>query len=296
MRILTLIFILLSASGLQAKPKEAKLTKIDNGIISIGVDEERGACIGYLALSSDKINLLNHYDEGRFVQQSYYGIADGSDWNGKPWVYNPVQGGSWDLKSSKILSIRKDADNASFSSKTTPRHWATGNLCHEASMEQNIMLKGPVAILDIKFTYSGENQGRPRHQEVPAVFVDGALKTFVYHKNGTLKKERQVEVLDEGDGKTEGLSYGESSSEWFAWVNDDGHGVGIYTPGTTDFKVYRALGDGSTSPSGSSCSYVAPLRTFALTKNLVLEYTAYMTIGSIEEIQERFEALGATKK
>lgn len=25
------------------------------------------------------------YDCGRFIQQSYYGRQDGSDWNGKPW-------------------------------------------------------------------------------------------------------------------------------------------------------------------------------------------------------------------
>jgi hypothetical protein len=29
------------------------------------------------------------------LQQSYYGDADGSSWNGQPWCYNPVQGGSW---------------------------------------------------------------------------------------------------------------------------------------------------------------------------------------------------------
>ena len=34
-------------------------------------------------------------DEGRFVQQSYYGEADGSKRDGKDWVWNPIQGGGW---------------------------------------------------------------------------------------------------------------------------------------------------------------------------------------------------------
>ncbi len=73
---------------------------LDNGTVRIGIDKSRGACIGYFGESKTGRNLLNHYDEGRFVQQSYYGQKDGSDWHGKPWVYNPVQGGSWDANSN----------------------------------------------------------------------------------------------------------------------------------------------------------------------------------------------------
>lgn len=31
------------------------------------------------------------YDCGRYIQQSYYGKEDGSNWNGTPWRWNPVQ-------------------------------------------------------------------------------------------------------------------------------------------------------------------------------------------------------------
>jgi hypothetical protein len=289
--IMAILLLVLLPCSLYAKVKDAKLKKLDNGVISIGVDQERGACIGYLALSSDKTNLLNHYDEGRFVQQSYYGKADGSDWNGKPWVFNPVQGGSWDLNPSKIIEMKVNSNQDELYTKTIPRHWGTGNLCHDSIMEQTISLSETVASIDFKFSYTGEDQGDPRHQEMPAVFVDGDLKTFVYHKDGVMIKENNIEVLDEGKEGTDGLSYGKSSSHWFAWLDEHGHGVGIYTPGTEDFKVYRALGDGSTGPHGSACSYLAPLRTFSLTKGLVLEYTAYLTIGSLDEIQARFEAL-----
>ena len=79
---------------------------LDNGAIRIGVDRSRGAAIGFLALSSDRRNLLNHHDEGRFIQQSYYGDPDGSMWEKKPWVYNPVQGGSYKGEDARTLEFR----------------------------------------------------------------------------------------------------------------------------------------------------------------------------------------------
>lgn len=85
-----LIFTPFVIGSVLAKPPVDAFTYLDNGTIRIGVDQSRGSAIGYLALSKDKRNLLNHNDEGRFIQQSYYGDADESMWGKKPWTYNPV--------------------------------------------------------------------------------------------------------------------------------------------------------------------------------------------------------------
>ena len=61
-----------------------------------------GGAIGWFSASRSGSNLLNTFDHGRYVQQSFYGDADGSDWNGKPWRYNPVQGGSWKNEPAQI--------------------------------------------------------------------------------------------------------------------------------------------------------------------------------------------------
>jgi len=58
---------------------------LDNGIIRLGVKKTSGACIGYLSASRSDRNLLNHFDQGRFIQQSYYGKKDDSLWVKKPW-------------------------------------------------------------------------------------------------------------------------------------------------------------------------------------------------------------------
>lgn len=62
---------------------------IENSKLKIGVDPDRGCGISWLGRGGSGENLLNAYDCGRFIQQSYYGADDGSDWNGQPWRWNP---------------------------------------------------------------------------------------------------------------------------------------------------------------------------------------------------------------
>ena len=262
---------------------------LDNGTVRIGVDLSRGACIGFFGESKTKRNLLNHYDEGRFIQQSYYGQEDGSDWNGKPWVYNPIQGGSWERVPAKVHVFEKTSEK--LYAKIEPRHWASGELCPEIGMEQAITLDGPVAKITFSMTYVGPDQGVPRHQEMPAVFIDGALTNFFYIKAGRLTCEAPRILAENGRDGQVGLGLGQSSAEWVAYVDDRNWGIGIYTPGTPAFTVYRALGDGTTGESGSACSYVAPLRTFSLTAGLVLEYDVYLTVGTLSEIEAVFRLL-----
>lgn len=252
---------------------------LDNGVVRIGVDRSRGACIGWFGQSTTKRNLLNHWDEGRFVQQSYYGAPDGSKWNKKGWVYNPVQGGSWDGKRSKVLKFNKTDD--SLYAKIEPLSWSGGQACPEAIMEQTIMLTGRVARIRFKMTYTGEDQGKPKHQEMPAVFVDYALDQLVYYEGAELK--RRVPGWPNERGK--------SSRHWTAWLNDTDWGIGIYTPGTTEFTCYRHHGDGTAGENGSACSYIAPVRTFALKKGVMVEYDVYLTLGSLDEIRTCFSWL-----
>lgn len=254
---------------------------IDNGLIRIGVDRSRGACIGFLAESQTKRNLLNHFDTGRFIQQSYYGAADGSNWNGKPWVYNPVQGGNWKRKASRILDFKRDRTKQTLYAKVEPLRWSSGVACPEAIMEQTITLNQSVARIHYRMTYTGEDQSVVKSQEMPAVFVDAQLQQLVYVEQGELK--RRVPKWPNEPGR--------STQHWVAYVNDRDWGIGIYTPGTDRFTCYRAKGNGQTGPAGSACSYVAPLRRFSLQNGLTVEYDVYLTIGSLSDIRKRFAAL-----
>jgi len=276
---------LLIAAPLFAKPKaEQDWAYLDNGTLRIGVDKSRGSAIGYLALSKDKRNLLNHYDEGRFIQQSYYGDADGSNWVKNPWVYNPVQGGSYKGEDAKTLEFRLEKNE--LYAKVEPLHWASAQPCPEAVMRQFITLDGTVAKIRMRLDYTGPTQQRNAHQEMPAMFVDYALPHLMFEKDGKIVKHKPVDLGK--DLKPEQISY---TGNWLAYVDDKNFGIGIHTPGTSQAVTYRHHGDGSTGSNGSACSYVAPVRKFQLTKDLVFEYEFYLTIGTLDEIRERFAKL-----
>ena len=254
---------------------------LDNGRVRVGIDKSRGACIGFFAESATGRNLLNHYDEGRFIQQSYYGAADGSKWNGKPWVYNPIQGGHHKGKRSRLLEFNRDNKKKTISAKIQPLSWASGVSCPEAIMGVTISLDGSMAKIRFRMDYTGKDQSVIRDQEMPAVFVDAELPNLVYSEDGKLK--RRVPGWPNQRGK--------ATESWVAYLDDKDWGIGICTPGTESFTCYRFKGDGKTGPTGSACSYVAPLRRFSLQKGLAVDYEVFLTIGSLAEIRKRFALL-----
>lgn len=258
---------------------------IDNGTIRLGVDISAGGCIFYFAESDKKRNLLNHFDKGRFIQQSYYGKEDGSDWNGTPWRWNPIQGGGYKGEAAKILKQKISKDHLYISSR--PKHWATGDDVEEATMEERISLNGKVAHIQYTFTYTGTITHPAVPQELPAVFVDAALKNLVFYDGDTPWSNKELRSVvpgwpNEGQRTTE---------HWAAYIDDSGWGVGVYTPGTEELTTYRYEGDGMQGATGSSCSYFAPIRIFSVEPGMVFKYDIYITIGQIDEIRERFRKI-----
>jgi hypothetical protein len=71
-------------------------------------------------------NLLNRHDEGRLVQQSYYGITGApyspGKFMGTPWGYNPVQGGDQHGKRSKLVEYR--VSDGQIYIKCQPMDWS----------------------------------------------------------------------------------------------------------------------------------------------------------------------------
>jgi hypothetical protein len=252
---------------------------LDDGVVRLGINERAGAAIGWLSESGSERNWLNTFDVGRYVQQSYYGDLDGTDWNGKPWTYNPVQGGSWKNEASVLLESRHEGGE--YYAKTRPRHWASGVLLEEVVLEQWIRLERGLARMRFKMSYTGEKGFKPRHQELPALFVDAALETLVVCPEGSLEwtgaalKRMQPGFPNE---------YVSVSEPWAAWVDAEDRGLGILFPGTTRLTCYRVR-EGNAK---ADCSYLAPIRTLALTPGTVVEYEVVIGLGTVEELRKRF--------
>ena len=280
-RPLLFLCFLFTANAVFAKKTEEFWSYLDNGSLRIGVDQSRGAAIGFLALSKDNRNLLNHCDEGRFIQQSYYGNLDGSMWAKKPWRYNPVQGGSYKGENAKTLEFRKAANE--LYAKVEPLHWASAKPCPEATMQEWIILDGTLAKIRMRMDFTGTTQDAPAHQEMPAMFVDFELPHLIFENHQKLVRHEPVFL--EKKGGPEKIAY---DGGWLAYVDDKDFGIGICTPGTTEAVTYRFRGNGKTGPTGSACSYVAPVRTLQLTKGGAVDYEFYITIGTLDEIRTRF--------
>ena len=266
-----------SKPGSAPGPQAEDWVYVDNGKVRLGVLRSSGAGIAFLAESGSARNLLNHFDRGRLIQQSYYGDIDGSMWDKKPWRYNPVQGGDWRGKSPRLLELR--SDSTSLYSKSVPLNWATGTELPECVMEQWVTLEGNIVHARFQMSYRGLTTHSAHHQEIPAIFTDAALTTLVTY-TGTAPWTGAALTRRRPGADNE---YIKISENWVAYVDAKDFGVGAYVPVATDATCYRFLGG-----SGSDCSYVAPITTFALKPGLNFTYDAYFAIGSLSQIREHF--------
>ena len=276
------LLVAVVAASLGAPLASEEWLYIDNGTVRVGVKLTSGAGIGWFSLSSSNRNLINHWDHGRLVQQSYYGRPDESLWDQKPWRWNPVQGGDWRGAPAKILEVRSTTNT--IYSKTLPKHWATGEDLTNTVMEQWITLTGTVAHVRFKFSYSGQTVHPEHDQEIPAVFMEPEFDTLVVYSGEKPWADEPLERSNPG-WPNEGR---EISEHWAAYVNRDDFGMGVLVPAADRITCYR-FGDGKREHG--SCSYFAPLTRFAIKPGFIWEYDAYLTAGSIEKIRERFQRI-----
>lgn len=256
-------------------------TFLDNGQVRLGVNMRAGGAVGWFSRSGSDVNWVNGYDHGRYIQQSYYGDSDGSDWNGTPWRYNPVQGGSWRGVPATVLEARES--NNSLHVKTRPRQWAGGQEVDDMLMDQLLSLDGGLARLKYRMTYTGTATHAARHQELPAVFATPRCDTLVFCEQGK-PAWQNAELTRRQPGK--GNEIVKFSEPWAAWVDATGQGVGVWFPHTDFATTYRVRDTGV-----GDCSYIAPLQTFALKPGLVFEYEVVLALGSVEQIRAAFSQL-----
>jgi hypothetical protein len=97
------LFCLCAAAALQPPPTPPVVGPAGSGLLflnssrlKVAVDTRRGGAISHLSSPLlpgpwTNTNMINTWDSGRLVQQSYYGCPDGSCWSERPWRFNPVQ-------------------------------------------------------------------------------------------------------------------------------------------------------------------------------------------------------------
>lgn len=258
---------------------------IDNGKIRMGFKRSSGVGIASFETVADGQNVINHWDRGRLVQQSYYGNVDGSTWtlDGKviPWRWNPVQGGDCRHNSPVVLDVKAGKDQ--LYSKTVGKNWGGGQDLHEATLEQWVRLEDDVAHVKFRLTYTGSVKHTTHSQELPAVFVEPHYNTLVLYDGADPWTSAPVSKSSPG-WPNESRRMTEN---WAAYIGPDGKGVGVYVPVASELTCYR-FGSGEYRREDGACSYFAPLKKFAITPGLVFDYDVYLTIGTEHDIRSRF--------
>ncbi len=295
----------------------------ENGRLKIGVNLSWGGALSYLEdLDSDvetvkkkgkvyvdsnaskryktvsrdnKVNLINAYDTGRLVQQSYYGTSPnefytGGEFMDTVWPYNPVQGGNKYNDASKIVDLRHTDEYIYI--KCRPLDWAKEKEFMTPSyMEATYRLVDDRLDVKCTFTDFSNYSSTVKEQEMPAFYCIEPLDNFYYCDNGEIKCKDDLIFWPDA-----GHPHFPSSENWVAFTGkfDDSFGIGLYVPDGTSF-IAGIYGHGETEnvdcSKDAATSYVTLVRNIELKSFTPIEYEYSITTGTVDEIRTKFNAL-----
>ena len=257
----------------------------DNNVyIGVGISED--ACKSHL---SSSVNLINAYDLGREFQQSYYAAIGGSEDNpngangytrgfcdttgkGYYWLYNPVQVGDCAYNPSQIIDYECTED--SIWVKIRPMDWSKGDTgkgypntfvggeTTKSYMENTYTVKDGVlyvvnSFIDWNGFYDLESTVLTSN-ELPAAYIVHPLRNYVCY---TGDKPWTNDTLDvQGDLKywSEFRNDFVHPEDWFAWVNNEMFGVGVYVPNMEQFTSGSLYSSSSITQNGNRGAFNSP--------------------------------------
>ncbi len=157
----------------------------------------------YIGEENTDVNLINYYDTGRYLQQSYYGTTEKpyeqGFYNNADWHYNPVQGGNVAGEASKVIDYEIGEDYIYV--KTRPLDWSKwsddfANLSSTDKFDAKygndeyktdtyvesryVFEDGLIKVYNRKVDYSGLPSAQT-NQELPAFYTIEPLNQYVYN-------------------------------------------------------------------------------------------------------------------
>ena len=264
----------------------ARLSVIDNGVIRIGVDLNRGGSITYIADSEKRINVVNAYDFGREIQQSYFSgpipFGDSHHRGWKKWGWNPIAAGDVFGHPGRVLAHRRTSNLIYV--KSEPLQWALNNVPGECTFETWIELKGSAAHVRCRLVnHRADHTFYPaRHQELPAIYSIAKLHRLkTYDGDDPFTDGEMREIKNAGPPWT----YWRATENWAALVDDQNWGLGVYHPGAHQF-VGGFSGDRNRGgPESPSTGYMSPIHTEIMDHNIRYEYEYVLVLGHLKYIR-----------
>ena len=283
--------------------------ELKNRDICLRQDLTRGGAICYISKRGTDRNIVNINDEGRYIQQSYYAgnsvnrRHEGQAKTWSPWAWNPIQVGDYKGNRAPILEARKKGRTLYV--KCIPMQWDMNNKPAEAIMEQWTELKGTVIKVKNRLTCQRTDtiygEGSINSQEIPAVYPISALyhlygyfgdAPFSYAKLDTT----EVHEIIIGDPNHFWGVYNHVPEKWMAFTDDNGWGMGVYSPSATSFLAGRYMASRKGEAHEPATSYIAPTMMQKMMKNSVVEYEYYIVVDDIENIRKIIYELHSAEK
>jgi hypothetical protein len=284
--LLVVIVITRSTWAEDSRQIPVRLSVIDNGVIRLGVDLNRGGSITFLADAKSRENVVNAYDLGREIQQSYFSgpkpFGRGHHPGWKRWGWNPIAAGDVFGNTGKVISHRRTKD--SIYVKCVPRQWALNGVPGECTFETWISLEASTVRIRCRLNNRrpDTNQYGARHQELPAVYTTATLHRLVtYDGDAPFTGEDLREIRNSGPPWV----YWQSTENWAALVNDGDWGLGVFHPGAQLFVGGFSGTRNRGGPRDPSTGYISPLHTEIIDHNISYEYEYILILGLLKHIR-----------
>lgn len=268
----------------------ARESYLDNGVIKLGVDLKKGGSITWLSLSGSRNNVVNSYDLGREIQQSYYAgpkpynPSNNANPGWKNWPWNPIQSGDSYGHGSVVLA--QSNDGRTLYVKCRPMQWALNDVPGQCTCESWITLTGNVAVVSnrlVNMRKDTAKQFQGVDQELPAVYTVGKLwKLVSYAGNAPFTGDALTNLRDVPPP----WRYWNATESWAALVNSNNWGLGVYNPGSAWFIGGFAGTPGAGGPHDNATGYIAPIKEEILDTNIVYTYTYYLILGTVSQIRD----------
>ena len=267
---------------------------LDNGVVKIGADLGKGGAITYLSPSGTTNNVINNYDLGRQIQQSYYSGPQPYDPAGNlhpgwpNWPWNPIQTGDVYYNPSAVLAHTNDGQTLYI--KCRPKQWALNNVDGECTFESWITLNGKVVTVKnrlLNFRTDTAQQFAGRDQELPAVYTNGDLFRLVSYNGNAPFTGGATTVFPT---KPPPWLYWRATESWAALLNTSNWGLGVYHPGAVYFVGGFAGTPGSGGTYDDPAGYISPLHQEVIDSNIEHTYTYHLILGTLTEIRDHVYA------
>ena len=275
---------------------------------TLGIDLKWGGAINHVSDTQCPIegvdNICNKHDEGRLIQQSYYGTiyyadqyVEGGYLGVEGYAYNPVQGGDINGRESRIIDFVIKDDYIYI--KAQPLDWILKNSFTPSYMENKYEVKGEYIQVYNRFIDFSGYEHPTLDQELPAVYTVNCLDTFVWYDGGkpwtgdALSTITDWSDINPATNKSSHyIQYKTPNTEtWCALIDSETqYGLGIYVPNTDLVLTMRYLSGqkGYKSEKGDPCSYMSPLARIAFKSFEPIEYSYLLAAGTVEQIRETF--------